>query len=818
MLNVLRKVQYLLLLDFFLIIISLWGIRNFYLKPSLPFTTIQSNDAILIQQSDSKTHWSLQNATLLTINKIKFDSNEEIETYLDAFKIGDNVNLRLLRGGAGKEIPVKLVSYYSMFYVFVATITGFFFIFVPVFVVLKKGLTAQTLTYHWVMVASGLIILNTWGTYNSTLFGISFVSRFIFHIAYAFFSSVFLHFTLVFPNDIFRRRKTILFMYGFSFLLSIATLLFFGVSIAHPSTTSINNYILAFNISRYFVLICLLFGVFNFAVSYRRAKTVADKKKLKWLLFGLTIGPLTFALLWLLPLVFIGRGLIPEELLLIVLLIIPFTFSISILKYHLWDIDRVINRSVVYSILLAGIIAAYFVVVLFVSSFATKEGGTFPTVITVAVIALFVQSLKRKIETFVDKTFFRVQYDFRFAVKKVLQELSDCTNLSQLSAACINGIVHFIPVKNIAFASVERESGVCQIVSRLGTGISLKHKFWIKKDKVDRLAMKHVALQEMFEGEINSFMGDPRLFKRLGFAILLPLKNSADQIHAMLLIGERKSEQRFSYEDFDLLYQIAAETSIMYERILLQQKAILDAIEKQKLVELNELKSLFVSSVSHDLKTPLTSIKMFAELIEDSPNLTTEKKNEYLRIIQGETARLSRLIDNVLDLAKIERGTKDYHLEKTDLNDIVSSVIRMMEYQIKMNEFELVVSTSSDSLPIVADKDAIEEALINLISNSIKYSKENKKIIIITSWENSRPKVSVKDEGIGIGTQDLQKIFEPYERLNNEHVKSKSGTGIGLTVVKHIVHAHNAEIRIKSAPGEGTEFMIIFENFSSHNK
>lgn len=815
MLNVFRKVQYLLLLDFFLIIISLWGIRNFYLKPSLPFTTIQSNDTILIQQSDSKTQWSLQNATLITINKINFDSNEEIETYLDAFKIGDTVALSLSSGESIKELSVKLIPYYTTFYVFVATITGFFFIFVPVVVVLKKGLTAQTLTYHWVMVASGLIILNTWGTYHSSFFGISFVSRFIFHIAYAFFSSVFLHFTLVFPNEIFRRRRKILFMYGFSFLLSVAALHFFGVSIAHPSTASIHNYVLAFNVSRYFVLICLLLGVFNFAVSYRRAKTVADKKKLKWLLFGLTIGPLTFALLWVLPLVFIGRGLIPEELLLIILLIVPFTFSISILKYHLWDIDRVINRSVVYSILLAGIVAVYLVVVLFISSFASKEGGTFPIVITVAIIALFVQSLKRKIETFVDKTFFRVQYDFRFALKKVLQELSDCTSLPQLSAACINGIMNFIPVKNIAFASVDRENGACQIVTQQGTGISLKHKFWIKKDKVERLTMKHVALQEMFEGEINSFMGDPRLFKRLGFAILLPLKNSADQIHAMLLIGERKSEQRFSNEDFDLLYQIAAETSIMYERILLQQKAILDSIEKQKLVELNELKSLFVSSVTHDLKTPLTSIKMFAELIEDSPNITTEKKNEYLKIIQGETARLSRLIDNVLDLAKIERGTKDYHFEKTDLNSIVSSVINTMEYQIKMNDFELVVSLSPQSLPLTADKDAIEEALINLISNSIKYSKEIKKITIATSWEDSRPRVSIKDEGIGINEQDRQRIFEPYERINNEHVKSKSGTGIGLTVVKHIVHAHNAEICIKSAPGEGTEFMIIFDNFSS---
>ncbi|MDP3685001.1 MAG: HAMP domain-containing sensor histidine kinase, partial [Ignavibacteria bacterium] len=200
-----------------------------------------------------------------------------------------------------------------------------------------------------------------------------------------------------------------------------------------------------------------------------------------------------------------------------------------------------------------------------------------------------------------------------------------------------------------------------------------------------------------------------------------------------------------------------------------------------------------------------------------SPNITTEKKNEYLRIIQGETARLSRLIDNVLDLAKIERGVKDYNFEQTELNEIVSSVLSAMEYQIKMNDFTLEVFLSPVQLPIYADKDAIEEALINLISNSIKYSQENKKITITTYNEGTYPAISIKDKGIGISTQDRQRIFEPYERLNNEHVKSKSGTGIGLSVVKHIVQAHHAEIDIKSESGEGTEFVIIFVNFSSRN-
>ncbi|MFA4924592.1 MAG: ATP-binding protein, partial [Ignavibacteriaceae bacterium] len=155
-----------------------------------------------------------------------------------------------------------------------------------------------------------------------------------------------------------------------------------------------------------------------------------------------------------------------------------------------------------------------------------------------------------------------------------------------------------------------------------------------------------------------------------------------------------------------------------------------------------------------------------------------------------------------------------YHFEQTELNEIVSSVLSAMEYQIKMNDFMLEVFLSPEKIPIYADKDAIEEALINLISNSIKYSQENKKITITTFNEGSQPAISIKDKGIGINDKDIQRIFEPYERVKSDQVKNKSGTGIGLTVVKHIMDAHKAELRVNSQPGEGTEFIIVFNNFS----
>jgi len=730
---------------------------------------------------------------------------------LDDAEIGENVDLRLLQRGIERDVSVNLVPFYSLFYVFVASISGFLFILVPIVVVLKTGLTKPTLIYHWVMVASGLIILNSWGTYHSSFFGISFASRIIFHLAYTFFASLFLHFTLVFPNEVTPRKKQMFFVYGVSLLLSTITLSYFAKSIGTPTIDAIHSYVFVFNISRIFVLVCLLVGVFNFAASYRRAHTVPDKKKLKWLLYGLTIGPLTFALLWVLPLAFWGRGLIPEELLLIIILVIPITFSISILKYHLWDIDRVINRSVVYMILLFGILAVYLLVVQLLASFATNEIGTFPIVITVAVIALVVQSLKRKVELFVDKTFFRVQYDFRFAVKKVLQELRECADLTHLAEACITGINNFIPVKYIAFASVEERSGVFQILAQKETNIFHQQKFWLKQEKLQRLALKPLALQDMFEGEINSFMGDSKLFKRLGLTILFPLKNSSDQIHALLLIGEKKAEQRFTFEDYDLLNQIAEEASIMYERITLHQKAVINTMEKQKLVELNELKSLLVASVSHELKTPLTSIRMFSEMLSDSyDNNDNNKSKDYSAIIEGECNRLTRMINNFLDLAKIEKGKMVYHIVPLDLKGTIETVLKLMDYQLKIEVCSLKTEFIGSDFYILGDEDTVEGIVLNLLSNALKYSTPPKVIALTVTERSAVILLNVSDNGIGMDDQEMENLAEPFYRSQNVEELKIEGTGIGLTVIKNYCDASHAQLDIKSEKGIGTTFLLTF--------
>ena len=183
---------------------------------------------------------------------------------------------------------------------------------------------------------------------------------------------------------------------------------------------------------------------------------------------------------------------------------------------------------------------------------------------------------------------------------------------------------------------------------------------------------------------------------------------------------------------------------------------------------------------------------------------------EYLRIIEGESDRLTRLINNVLDFTKIEKGIKEYNFEEVSLNKIVNEVLVLMEYQFRIKKFELHKSLMENEKLINGDEDAIAEALINLLANAIKYSAGNRTISVTTFYKDEYYCISVEDHGIGIKEFELTNIITPYFRSNDELAKNESGTGLGLAIVKHIMNAHSGKINIESTWQKGSTFTLLF--------
>jgi signal transduction histidine kinase len=226
-------------------------------------------------------------------------------------------------------------------------------------------------------------------------------------------------------------------------------------------------------------------------------------------------------------------------------------------------------------------------------------------------------------------------------------------------------------------------------------------------------------------------------------------------------------------------------------------------------VKLSEMKSDFVSNVSHELRTPLASIRVFGEFFKLGRVADQQKVREYGEYIETESRRLTGLINNILDFSKIESGQKAYKFESADLSEIVADTLRTFDVRLKQSDFEIKVETPRSPLPLVRiDSDAITQALVNLLDNAVKYSGDARVITVRVAQVDKWVTVSVIDRGIGISTDDQEKIFERFHRVSTGLVHEVRGNGLGLAIVKHIIDAHHGKVTVESRPGRGSTFTI----------
>ncbi len=226
-------------------------------------------------------------------------------------------------------------------------------------------------------------------------------------------------------------------------------------------------------------------------------------------------------------------------------------------------------------------------------------------------------------------------------------------------------------------------------------------------------------------------------------------------------------------------------------------------------MHLARLKSDFVANVSHELKTPLALIRLFAETLELGRVQSEEKKNRYYRIINNESQRLTRLIDNILDFSRIEAGRKHYRFASGDVARIVEEVVEAYRFPVEQQGFTLELDLADDLPEIEVDHEALAQAVINLLNNAVKYSRDEKHITVRVARQDQRILVAVADRGIGVDKADQKRIFEQFFRAEDSLVHETKGSGLGLSLVRHIIDAHGGTIEVVSAPGRGSTFTLI---------
>jgi signal transduction histidine kinase len=224
--------------------------------------------------------------------------------------------------------------------------------------------------------------------------------------------------------------------------------------------------------------------------------------------------------------------------------------------------------------------------------------------------------------------------------------------------------------------------------------------------------------------------------------------------------------------------------------------------------EIARLKSDFVANVSHDLKTPLALIRMFAETLEMDRVPDERRRREYYGVLTRESERLSRLIDNVLDFSRIESGRQRYDIAPGPVEPIVHEVVESFRHPLQQQGFTVEVALDPDLPDVPLDPDAMKQALANLVDNAMKYSADRRRLRVSARREADGIALEVADEGIGIPLSERERIFEKFYRVGRSETQGRRGSGVGLALVKHIVEAHRGRVTVDSRPGEGSRFTL----------
>jgi K+-sensing histidine kinase KdpD len=262
-------------------------------------------------------------------------------------------------------------------------------------------------------------------------------------------------------------------------------------------------------------------------------------------------------------------------------------------------------------------------------------------------------------------------------------------------------------------------------------------------------------------------------------------------------------ESGVSTQDIQLLVAIGNQIGVAVENVRLLE----EASEIEVFRELDRLRSELVATASHELRTPLGLVRIFATaLLMEEAALDLETQRKFLVAIADETDKLENIIDNLLDLSRMESGHLLLTRRPTDIVQLVKAALASMEPE--LDGHRLVADLPSGSMVAKVDPGRVEQVLRNLLSNAVKYSPDGGTITVRGRSTPEQVRISVRDQGIGIPPEECDRIFERFYRVENDVTRRTRGAGLGLSICKWIVEAHDGQIRVQSEPGRGSEFRV----------
>ncbi|MDD5288494.1 MAG: ATP-binding protein [Dehalococcoidales bacterium] len=553
--------------------------------------------------------------------------------------------------------------------------------------------------------------------------------------------------------------------------------------------------------SLYYIFIVL--GMVNFIRAYRRSVSYEERNSYLYFIVGVFLSVIGGTVDYL---SIISSNVPPVGLVGNILFTIFAT--IATLKYRLLDVNIVIRKGVAY-LLTSTVIALPIVGAIVLINQIVGQGNftIWMYLVLLLLIAIGLQAIWLKMQNFVDRLFFRERYDFLKKLENFSREVHDISDLNKLGSSLVTLIGRALQTSSVQLF-MATESGDFTLIA--STGKDIQEIVFQNNSPLTRWMNKNKEILFRHQIDVTPQLQSLTIRERtdlanIGAELFIPLKTNKDELAGLLIVGKKRSEQPYSGEDIRRILTVSNRVAIELENARLYARETEMRFEMQRQ---NEQKTEFLHHVAHELKTPLTAIISSSELItSEGLTVNPEQKERLLVNINRSAWLMDKRVGELLDLARIQIGTLELKLEPVDMVDMVHDLTSQLSALFK-NKEQTIETDIPESLPTVkADKERVEEILINLLSNANKFSPARGNITIKASVMRNMVLVEIKDSAQIISDEDRERIFNAYYRGGTEADRQRiSGLGLGLAITKSLIELHHGEIGVKDNEGKGNNF------------
>ncbi|MCX6573948.1 MAG: ATP-binding protein [Candidatus Aminicenantes bacterium] len=738
---------------------------------------------------------------IVGVDSYEVRGSTDIRFVLSRKRIGDPVEIRFGPDDGPPVVRDTVIPYYSQqtFPLALVLMGGFSFLAGFVVLLFRPG-DRRARIFYWLSLSFGATVIVGGGTYGVHGRLANLLPGVLFNIAYPMTLALLLWFARSYAPA--RPRSRPVLFWSVPALWGVLLSSTFLVSQLGPSIGAYRLREVFKHVFRFYVIIVGIAALVEFARALRSTDSEEDRAQIKWYLIGLAAGLGPFLAFNQLPLVVMDRPLLSESFALVFFLLIPVFMVISILQFRLLRVNIVFHRGLVYSILTVFTLGVFLLAVeglRRVFPRATATGNVVITLGAAVFIAVLLSPGRRAIQDFVDQLFFRQAYDYRRAVRTFRAAAPGIIDADDLIALHAGTMRRALPTSTVGLLvhGPRRLVGLDEgAAAKLGVLALDAGRTWARAARVRTFEDLDFSREDVLESA--------------GAEIVLALPRGAGTPPGLLVFGRKLSGHRFTKEDIGLIETLGGELAVNLGRIRIQEQMIYERASREKTEELVRLKTEFISSVAHELRTPITSLDGLSGLLRSGKVGDPDKRQRLLGLLAGECGRLTRFLTNVLDYGQIEGEAKVYAPRPTDLGPILREVADLVRESQTGGEAVIRVDVPGAAVTVLADADAVRQAVLNLLDNALKYSPERKEVTLSLTAGPEAAVIAVKDRGMGIGPEDLERIFEAFFRSPGAVAHDPSGVGLGLRIVRHIMDAHGGRVVVESEPGKGSVFRLVF--------